>query len=298
MSSPPSHPSPTVATRERLLTWYRADAADYPWRRRAEAPYAVLVSEVMLQQTQVTRVGPAFERFLDRFPDVRTLAAARPADVLRAWSGLGYNRRAVALHRAARAIVRDHAGVVPRDLPSLRALPGVGPYTAAAVASIAFGLPVAAIDTNARRVVGRLVLGLEPSEVSGPALAAAADAMVARATPGDWNQAVMDLGRAVCRPVPRCEACPLAEPCVFRRRERRVAAARASQPRSPAFVGSTRQLRGSIVRRLAASRRALDPSELGAGLDEPDRRVRTATDALVHEGLVERTRDGRLRLPR
>jgi A/G-specific adenine glycosylase len=177
MPSPPSHPSPTRATGDRLLAWYRAAATDYPWRRRSADPYAVLVSEVMLQQTQVARVAPAFERFLEVFPDVESLAAARPAEVLRAWSGLGYNRRAVALHRAARSIVRDHDGSVPSDPAALRALPGVGPYTAAAVASIAFGVPVAAIDTNARTVVARALHGREPADVPGRAVAQAA---------GDW----------------------------------------------------------------------------------------------------------------
>ena len=149
---------------------------------RPRDPYRTLVSEVMLQQTQAARVEPIFEAFVDLFPDVGALGAASRADVLRAWAGLGYNRRAVALHEAARAIVRDHGGRVPRDVAELRRLPGVGPYTAAAVASIGHGEPVAALDTNVRRICARVVHGVEPDEVSAPRLAADAEG-VARSAP-------------------------------------------------------------------------------------------------------------------
>src|SRR5262245_60007442 len=146
----------TASLRAALLAWYRPRPHDYPWRTTDPDPYAVLVSEVMLQQTQAARVAPAYRTFLQRFPDVRTLASAARAELLRAWGGLGYPRRALALREAARAIVRDHGCVVPSDPDVLLALPGVGPYTAAAVASIAFGAPVAAIDTNVRRVTARV----------------------------------------------------------------------------------------------------------------------------------------------
>ncbi|MGZ4114689.1 MAG: A/G-specific adenine glycosylase, partial [Actinomycetota bacterium] len=196
-----------AVSRRALLEWYEPRREAYPWRRTSD-PYAVLVSECMLQQTQAARVVPAFERFLAAFPTVQALAAARVAEVIDAWDGLGYNRRAVALHRAAEAVVAEHAGVVPGDPAALRSLPGVGPYTAAAVASIAFGVGVVAVDTNVMRVVSRVV------RVEGVgAIGAAAAGWLDGNDPGAWNQAVMDLGREVCRPVPRCGACPIRTTC-------------------------------------------------------------------------------------
>ena len=151
--------------RAAVLEWYRPRRHAYAWRRGRRNAYRTLVSEVMLQQTQAARVKPIFEAFVARFPGVAALAAASRADVLRAWAGLGYNRRAVALHEAARAIVREHRGRVPNDVGALVRLPGMGPYTASAVASIGYGAPVAALDGNVRRVVARAVRGAEPDEV-------------------------------------------------------------------------------------------------------------------------------------
>ena len=225
-----------------LLSWYGPRRRAYPWRGAGD-PYRILVSEIMLQQTQAARVDPVYRSFLRRFPSIRALARASSGDVLRAWSGLGYNRRAAALHEAARAVVREHGGRVPADPEMLRRLPGVGPYTAAAVASIAFDAPAAAVDTNVARVVRRYRLGHDaatPGEVRR-----AAQGWLDRRAPGDWNQAVMDLGRDVCRPVPRCTACPLARSCVFRRSG---ALPEPSRRRRPGFEGSSRQLRGAIVR--------------------------------------------------
>ena len=148
-----------AAAQRLLLAWFRTNGPVYPWRERERDPYAVLVSEVMLQQTQASRVIEAFPVFMDRFPDVGSLAEASRGDVLRAWGGLGYPRRAASLHESARRIVRDHDGSVPSDLSALLALPGIGPYTAAAVTSIAYGEPVAAIDTNVRKVMARLEFG-------------------------------------------------------------------------------------------------------------------------------------------
>jgi A/G-specific adenine glycosylase len=229
------------------LAWFDANGPDYPWRRAEDDPFAVLVSEVMLQQTQATRVEEIFPRFMARFPTVARLADASPGDVVRAWAGLGYHRRAVALHEAARAIIDRHGGEVPRDLEALRALPGVGPYTAAAVASIAYGVPVATVDTNARKVLARLDHGAERDEITPREAAAAAEGWLDGARPGDWNQAVMNLGRDVCLTAPRCDACPLARVCRFR------AAGRTGRPsvrRQPAFEGSMRQVRGAVVSQL------------------------------------------------
>ena len=158
-SQPADVPAPIPEElREAILTWYGARGRTLPFRETTD-PYAILVSEAMAQQTQAARAGEAWTRFMATFPTVQTLADAPPADVLRAWQGLGYNRRAINLQRAARVIVDEHHGQVPSDLRALEALPGVGPYTARAVAALAFGLPVGAVDTNVRRVLGRIVAG-------------------------------------------------------------------------------------------------------------------------------------------
>ena len=225
--------------RRALLEWFEPRRGAYPWRRTAD-PYAILVSEVMLQQTQAPRVVPAFERFLAAFPTVDRLAAAPVASVIRAWDGLGYNRRAVALSAASRAIVASHRGVVPREPADLRRLPGVGPYTAAAVASIAFGVPAAAVDTNVRRVVSRVW------EIEGTDVDRTSATWLDPADPGAWNQALMDLGREVCRPRPRCASCPLVAACRSAGSAPSPVPSRTSSP----FEGSARQVRGAVVREL------------------------------------------------
>jgi A/G-specific adenine glycosylase len=279
--------------RAAVLSWYRPRRRAYAWRRGRRDPYRTLVSEVMLQQTQAARVEPIFVSFLDRFPDVGALARGSRADVLRAWGALGYNRRAVRLHDAARAIVRDHGGRIPRDPTALRALPGVGPYTAAAVASIGFGDPMPALDTNVRRVVARALLGAEPGDVAAEDLSDAAARWLDPAAPADWNQALMDLGRACCRPAPRCDACPLATACRWRLAGRPTrSAARRTQP----FRGSSREARGAIVRALRA-RRSLPPAAIAPATGIGRRRIAAALDGLLRDGLVERTRAGSIRLP-
>ncbi len=205
------------ALRDALLRWYARERRDLPWRRTND-PYAILVSEVMLQQTQVARVVPRYLEWLERWPTAAALAAASRAEVLAAWVGLGYNRRALALHAAAAAVARDGW---PDDL---RTLPGVGPYTAAAVASFAFGAQVAAVDTNARRVAERLGHG-------------APDALVPPGRAGDWNQAAMELGATVCTArAPRCGACPVAPWC--------ASAGRPAVPAARARRAAERALRG------------------------------------------------------
>jgi A/G-specific adenine glycosylase len=276
-----------------LRSWFASRLDAYPWRGPAADPYAVLVSEAMLQQTQASRVIPAFTAFLVRFPTVRSLAAASRADVLRAWAGLGYNRRAVALHEAARRIRDDHGGRVPREIASLRALPGVGPYTASAVASIAFGEPVAAVDVNVRRVTARFLRAAEPAELSAAEAAADAAAWLDRDTPGEWNQSVMDLGREVCRPVPRCDRCPLALGCSFRASGRRAVPGGRRKGR---FEGSRRQVRGRVVAVLRDQASA-DLRTLAHAAAVPAERVRQVLEALVRDGLVEPVGRGRFRLP-
>ena len=212
-------PAEAAAIRTALAAWYERAQRDLPWRRTRD-PYPVLVSELMLQQTRVTTALPYYHRFLERFPTVQALAAAGEEEVLALWSGLGYYRRARQLHAAARRV----AGTgFPTTAAGLAELPGVGPYTAAAVASIAFGEPVAAIDGNVVRVVARLLGWEETVEraASRRAIAAAADALLDPTAPGRSNQALMELGATLCRPVaPRCESCPLAASCVAYRRGR------------------------------------------------------------------------------
>ena len=283
-----------AAAQRSLLAWFRTNGPVYPWRARERDPYAVLVSEVMLQQTQASRVAEAFPMFMERFPDVGSLAGASRGDVVRAWGGLGYPRRAAALHEAARRIVREHHGTVPTDLSALLALPGIGPYTAAAVTSIAYRVPVAAIDTNVRKVVARLEFAAEPDEVAEADVARAASRWLASEAPGDWNQAVMNLGREMCRPTPRCDGCPLAAACAFRASGR---VGRRSGRRQAAFAGSMRQARGGVLRELRGRERAATIGTIAAALDMPATRVDLAVDALERDGLVRRTGSGRVGLP-
>jgi A/G-specific adenine glycosylase len=197
-----------------LLRWYRRAKRDLPWRRTAD-PYAIWVSEVMLQQTTVAAVIPYWERFLDRFPDPASLAGSRVDDVLAVWSGLGYYRRARSLRDGAIAVMERHGGRVPEDPDALTALPGIGRYTAGAIASLAFGRETPVVDGNVKRVFSRLFAirggGSAAAERRYWAIAAS---LVRGADPGAWNQAVMELGATVCTPrAPRCDVCPLARSC-------------------------------------------------------------------------------------
>jgi A/G-specific adenine glycosylase len=270
-----------VDDRATLLAWFEPRRSLYPWRGERDA-YRVLVSEVMLQQTQVARIVPAYGRFLERFPDARALAAASKAEVIRAWGNLGYNRRAVALWNAARRVMRDHAGLFPSDTAALRDLPGVGPYTAAAVASLAFGAPEPTLDTNSRRVVARARLGREPHDVPPVELHAEAASWLDRRDPGSWNQALMDLGREACRPVPRCAACPLRASCRFRRSGRTASPARR---RAERYEGSTREARGRVVAVLR-TRPSSSLRGLAASTGIPLESVAAAVAGLVDDGLV------------
>jgi len=272
--------------REALLEWFVPRSRIYPWRRTRD-PYRILVSEMMLQQTQVARVVPAYRSFVRSFPSIRHLAAARRSAVVAQWSGLGYPRRAVALSEAARAIVREGDGHVPSEPPVLQELPGIGPYTAAAVASIAFGVSVAAVDTNVRRIVARVAFGTEADEVAATDLARVAQRWLGPHAPGAWNQALMDLGRAVCRPAgPRCEECPLARGCRFRASG---ALPRPAGRRQPRFEGSMRQTRGVIVRELGG----VPSRPLSALATVTGCSVDTVADAvrgLAADGIVRATR--------
>ena len=296
----------------RLLVHYRRSARDLPWRRTHD-PYEVLVSEVMLQQTQAARVTPAFDRFVRRFPTLGALAAAPLAAVLREWSGLGYNRRARDLHRIARLSPQG----LPTTVAELDALPGIGAYTAGAVACFAFGQRVPFADTNVKRVLGRFYLGRPGTNKEAVALDAAA---MPRRSADLWHHALMDLGATICVPrAPRCTDCPLNADCRFargpagtatrpirgaaggalrrgaRQREAKGAAAVRHQDRAlrPAAFGDTdRRIRGAILKALTLADLTLRALEKEIG----DERVARLTEALVADGLVERA-GGRYRLP-
>jgi len=208
----------------RLLSWYDAHARALPWRvgpgeLARPDPYRVWLSEVMLQQTTVPHATPYFLKFLERWPTVTALAAAEDAEVMAAWAGLGYYARARNLLACARAVAERHGGVFPDTEEGLRGLPGVGAYTAAAVAAIAFGRPANVVDGNVERVIARLHAVETPLPAAKPELTRLAAGLAAAERPGDWAQALMDLGATVCRPkAPLCDRCPLAEACAARAR--------------------------------------------------------------------------------
>jgi A/G-specific adenine glycosylase len=208
-----------TSLRHDILAWYTRGKRDLPWRRTRD-PYAIWVSEIMLQQTRVETVVPFYERFLRRFPDAGSLARAREPALLAAWSGLGYYRRARNLHAAARAIVREHAGRVPETRDALLGLPGIGGYTAAAIASIAFGRAEAAVDGNVVRVLARIagLRGRRDSTALKARVREVAESLAPGPRTGDWTQALMELGATICLPRdPLCERCPAADACVARR---------------------------------------------------------------------------------
>jgi A/G-specific adenine glycosylase len=242
-----------TALRRRLLAWYDAGHRDLPWRfaQRAADPYRVWVAEVLLQQTQVRAAIPYFERFVSRFPTLGALAAAREEDVLALWSGLGYYARGRNLHAAARQALARHGGL-PASLEALRALPGFGPYTAGAVASIAFSIPAAAVDGNVARVLSRLFL-VDGDPAAAPFrrhVGALAEALVHPERPGDLNQALMELGATVCgKPSPACARCPVAPLCAAREagRERDLPWARKRAARRALVVACALVERGGAL---------------------------------------------------
>ncbi len=267
--------------RRRVLSWYGRSGRDLPWRRTRD-PYRVLVSEVMLQQTQVSRVLPAYRRFLRRFPTLRALSRAPLGKVLREWSGLGYNRRARDLHRVA----RTHASGLPRTVAGLDALPGVGAYTASAVACFAFGEPTAFADTNIRRVLGRAVLGHTATDQEAIEL----DRVIGSKREGArWHHALMDIGATICLTRrPRCDVCPVRGVCEY------DGVDRSSRRKQLPFVASDRRVRGAIMRQLVSSSRGVTMATLRRGINDP--RVARLVGVLAQEGLVE-VSSGSVRLP-
>jgi A/G-specific adenine glycosylase len=236
--SAPSTPKSAGPFRRALAAWYRRAARDLPWRRTRD-PYEVLVSEFMLQQTQVSRVLEFYEPFLARYPTIRHLARSRAATVREAWDGLGYYRRAANLHRLAREVVARHGGHLPRETEELRRLPGVGAYTAGAVAAFAYERPAAAVDTNVARVLGRVFLGRDGVRGAAGAKAVAGLARALQPRPGrsawTFNQALMELGALVCAArTPRCGECPVNRRCAWYRGARKVRTGRDGRTRAAA----------------------------------------------------------------
>jgi A/G-specific adenine glycosylase len=286
-----------------ILAWYEAQARDLPWREPDCPAWHVLISEIMLQQTPVSRVLPVWQAWVQRWPTPADLAAAPAGEAIRDWGRLGYPRRALRLHEAARVIVERHGGVVPSDHAELLALPGIGTYTAAAVASFAFGQRHAVVDTNVRRVFARSLTG---TAQAAPALTVAESRLAAELLPdaplraAKWGVAVMELGALICTArAPRCEICPIRDRCEWQR----AGAPPYDGParRGQAWAGTDRQIRGAI---LAVLRKASSPVA-GATLAEevPDSALRDpfqrarCLDGLVSDGLVEPVADDQYQLP-
>jgi len=284
------------AIQTRLLDWYDRNKRDLPWRRRAGDPYAQWVAEVMLQQTRVDTVMAYYDRFLRRFPTVTALASANDEAVLKAWEGLGYYRRVWHLHRAARS-VHENGGAMPPDAEGLRTLPGVGDYTAAAVASIAYGEAAAAVDGNVARVIARL-FGIEADVLAtaGKAIIGGVAARLLPADrPGDFNQAWMDLGSALCTPrTPRCGECPFKALCVARRTDRAEALPIRGAGRN-GRVASLTLLAGVFVDGDRVLMRRRSTGGLWSGLWETPN-VEVGTDDDVHGLLRALAREGAARL--
>lgn len=281
-----------------ILDWYAENARDLPWRAPGASPWSILVSEIMLQQTPVVRVLPVWQEWMLRWPKPSALAAEPSGAAVRAWGRLGYPRRALRLHAAAQAIVERHGGEVPDDHSDLLALPGVGGYTAAAVASFAFGRRHAVLDTNVRRVLARLISGTEhapPGQTVAETRLAESLLPIDPPVAARWSVAAMELGALVCTArTPRCDQCPVADRCCWRL---------AGRPphdgpprRGQTYAGTDRQCRGRL---LAVLRDAPGPVEkIALDLVWADAAQRErALDGLVADGLVDPLDDGRYALP-
>lgn len=287
-----SAPNDTSALHEALIAWFAAHGEDLPWRRGRD-PYAVWVSEIMLQQTQVATVIPYFERFMARFPTVSALAAAPLDDVLKLWEGLGYYSRARNLHRAAQIVVAGHGGQLPPDPAALRQLPGIGRYTAGAIASLAFGADTPILDGNVIRVLARLFDLTDDVSQSATQrrLWALAESLIPAGHAAAWNEGLMELGRRICTPAsPQCAICPLAEHCLARTRgtqqERPVRRPRARTPHYDVTAAVTRRDDG----RLLIAQRPLDGMlgglwEFPGGKREPGESLRDCLRRELREEL-------------
>lgn len=281
-----------------VLDWYAANARDLPWRRSDATPWGVLVSEIMLQQTPVARVLPIWTEWMARWPAPADLAAEPSGAAVRAWGRLGYPRRALRLHESARAIVDRHGGQVPASYDALRALPGIGAYTAAAVASFAFQQRHAVLDTNVRRVLARLVEGKEhPPKAQTAAEVRLAESLLPPSPPvaARWSVAMMELGALVCTArTPRCVDCPVVGSCAWRRAGR---PAHDGPPRrGQTYAGTDRQCRGRLLAVLRDSPGPVDKTDFDIVWADAVQRER-ALAGLIADGLVAPLADGRYALP-
>lgn len=293
-------PHDAASLRGDVVAWFGEHARDLPWRAPDRTPWGVLVSEIMLQQTPVVRVEPAWRAWLARWPAPADLAAASPADVLRAWDRLGYPRRALRLQECARALVERHGGQVPDDEEALLALPGIGSYTAAAVRAFAFGRRSVVLDTNVRRVLARAAEGVA---LPAPALTVGERRLAEQYVPDDdagaarWAAASMELGALVCTArSPRCGACPVADACAWRRAGS-PPDVHAPRRRTQAWAGTDRQVRGRIM---ALLRDALEPAPahaVAAVWPDDEQRDRCLA-SLLADGLVQQVPGEPEHLPR
>ena len=285
---------------EPVLAWYARHARDLPWRAPGTTPWSVLVSEIMLQQTPVARVVPAHAQWLARWPTPAALASDPPGEAIRQWGRLGYPRRALRLHETATILTTRHGGTVPADREALLALPGIGSYTAAAVASFAFGQRHAVLDTNVRRVLARLVAG-QPQPAVSPSVAERrlAESLLPaeHEVAARWSVAVMELGALVCTAAsPRCGACPVAGDCAWLAAGRPAEPALAARRRAQRYDGTDRQCRGrllAVLRDRGAPVSRADFDAVWAGQAQLAR----ALDGLVADGLVDPLPDGRYARP-
>lgn len=307
--------------REAIISWYDHNGRDLPMRSPSVSAWGTLVFEVMSHQTPIPRVQPIWLRWMERWPTPTDLAAASPAEVLVAWDRLGYPSRALRLRECAEAIVASYAGKVPASYDELVALPGIGPYTASAVASFSYHLPVPVLDTNIRRVLGRVLDGVERPPASAPGRAEVARAAALVPTDGDeaaaWNVSVMELGALVCTArSPLCQACPVDEVCAWR------AAGYPAAPgkkKTQAWVGTDRQARGRVMAALRAAHQEAEAGLPGGGgafsgdeggitmsqaleaatlPDAEPAQAQRVVEGLVRDGLVSRGAEGWLHLPR
>jgi A/G-specific adenine glycosylase len=280
-----------------ILDWYAASARDLPWRQPDTTAWAILVREIMLQQTPVARVLPAHVAWMRRWPTPADLAGATAADAVRQWDRLGYPRRAIRLHAIAQRLVSEHGGAVPSRADVLLTLPGIGPYTAAAVASFAYRQRHAVLDTNVRRVLARLVTGVA---LPPPATSAAERSLAESLLPAEgpraarWSVAVMELGALVCTAArPSCVSCPVAAQCAWRQAGSPPAAPRRA---GPGYEGSDRQCRGRLLAALRAAPGPVPAAGLEAAWHDSGQRAR-ALAALITDGLVNGGADGSYALP-
>jgi len=276
-----------------VARWFRRSARSLPWREPGTTPWGVLLSEIMAQQTPVARVAPMWVEWIERWPTASSLAAASPADIVRAWGKLGYPRRALNLHAAATRIRDEFGGVVPADVDALESLPGIGSYTARAVAAFAFGQRVPVVDTNIRRVLARAVLGI--AEPEPPRTRADMDLMDS-VLPADLvesvsvNAGVMELGAVFCTArTPNCGECPIAEHCAWALAGFPANAGRTRTPQAK-YEGSVRQARGAILALARANTRITD-ADIAVAVQDPSKRDR-AVEGLLSDGLIVNVKRG------